>query len=339
MVSVIVPVYNGGQAFHQCLQALSRCETPPTEIIVVADGNLPGDVETALAFGVQPIHIAQRSGPARARNEGARAAKGDILLFLDSDVLAPADAVRRITGLFAGNSAFAAIFGSYDDTPAAAGFISQYKNLLHHYVHQNGREEASTFWAGCGAVQREVFSKLGGFDENYSRPSIEDIEFGYRLKQAGHRILLHKQLQVKHLKRWTLGSLLKSDIFDRALPWTDLILRQGALLDDLNLRPSSRLSAALACGLALSLVSAFWKPAALMVAISIALLLWILNARLYTFFYRRRGFRFMIGAVLLHWFYYLYSSAAFAAAVLRHLFRGAFSRAMRFCKAASLERP
>ena len=77
--------------------------------------------------------------------------------------------------------------------PRLQGVVSQYRNLLHHFVHQHGNSEASTFWAGCGAIRRSVFEEMGGFDEQrFPTPSIEDIELGYRLRQAGHRILLDK---------------------------------------------------------------------------------------------------------------------------------------------------
>lgn len=334
-LSVVVPVYNGGESFRQCLRALCRSQVKPLEIIVVADGNMPGDAESALAMGCRVVRIPERHGPARARNEGTRAAAGEIVLFLDSDVVAPPDTIGRIAEIFAEDVGLAALFGSYDDAPAAAGLVSQYKNLLHHYVHQSGREEAFTFWAGCGAVRRDVFLKLGGFDETYQRPSIEDVDLGYRLRQAGYRVELRKLLQVKHLKRWSLSSLLKSDIFDRALPWADLILRHGALPDDLNLKWSSRISAILAWGLAVSLAWALWKPRALVAAVAIATILTILNRRLYAFFYRKRGFIFVLAATLLHWLYFLYSSGAFAAAALRHCLRSAFTRVMRIRKTAS----
>lgn len=122
--------------------------------------------------------------------------------------------------LFSRELDLAALIGSYDDAPGATNFLSQYRNLLHHYVHQTGNEEASTFWGACGAVRREVFLAMGGFDESYRQASIEDIELGYRLKRAGLKILLCKALQVKHLKRWEAGSLLKADFCYRALPWT-----------------------------------------------------------------------------------------------------------------------
>ncbi len=64
---------------------------------------------------------------------------------------------------------------------------------MHHYVHQQGSEDASTFWSGFGVIKRKLFLKLGGFDiKRYSRPCIEDIDLGYRLKQTGAKIHLAK---------------------------------------------------------------------------------------------------------------------------------------------------
>jgi hypothetical protein len=117
---------------------------------------------------------------------------------------------------------------------------------MHRYVHQSGKAEAGTFWSGCGAIRRSVFLQHGGFDEGYRRPAIEDIELGYRLSAAGHRIVLDHGLEVKHLKRWTFVNLVKTDIFDRGMPWTELILRDGNMPNDLNIQLSQRVSVALA---------------------------------------------------------------------------------------------
>ena len=63
--------------------------------------------------------------------------------------------------------------------------VSQYRNLLHHFVHQHGHAEASTFWAGCGAIRRAAFDAVGGFDAaRFPRPSIEDIELGLSAPRA-----------------------------------------------------------------------------------------------------------------------------------------------------------
>ena len=311
-VSVIIPVHNGGENFRACLSSLSKVQPFPDEIIVVADGESDGSWRQAEAFGARVLRFSKAGGPARARNSGARKAAGDILLFIDADVTVCRDIISRVTAAFKNDPGLAALFGSYDDKPGAANFLSQYKNLLHHYVHQAAREEASTFWGACGAIRREVFLASGGFDETYRHPSIEDIELGYRLKRAGYRIKLCKELQVKHMKRWGVLSLLRSDFFHRALPWTRLILRDRRLVNDLNLRLSSRLSVILAYGFALSLAWAWWRTEALAVTGILGLALVALNAPVYRFFQKKRGLFFALAAIPWHWLYYLYSGFAFA---------------------------
>jgi len=162
------------------------------------------------------------------------------------------DTLQRVADHFAGDPQPDAVIGSYDDQPRQPDFLSQYKNLFHHFVHQTGDGAASTFWSGCGAVRREVFLEYSGFNEDYKRPMIEDIELGYRMKADGRKILLDKELRVSHLKAWTFWRLMKSDVFDRGIPWTELILREWNMPADLNLQISQRISVALVYLLVLS---------------------------------------------------------------------------------------
>jgi len=309
--SIIVPVHNGGRRFRRCLLGLAALDSPPKEIIVVADGETDGTWRMAEDFGAQVLKIPSPVGPAGARNLGAHKAKGDILFFVDADVTIPRDAMSQMAAAFQGNPELAAIFGSYDDEPFETNFLSQYKNLLHHYVHQTANRDASTFWAACGAIRREVFQAMGGFDEGYRRPSIEDIELGYRLKRAGYRIGLLKALQVKHLKRWSLGSLLKADFFYRALPWTALILNEGQFIDDLNVKISNRISVIFIFLLLLALLGAWFIPQLVVFAMVVAMALLALNWDLYRFFYDKRGLRFALKTIPWHWFYFFYSGLAF----------------------------
>lgn len=318
-VSVIIPVHNGGAYFRTCLSKLAEALPRATEIIVVADGDTDGSWRLAREYGAKVIRIPESGGPAQARNLGALAAQGDILFFVDADVAICPEAIGYVIKIFQGNPYLAAMIGSYDDAPGSPNFLSQYRNLLHHYVHQTGCEEASTFWGACGAIRREIFLAVGGFNEIYRRPSIEDIELGYRLKAAGYRIRLCKTLQVKHLKRWEAVSLLKADFFYRALPWTELILRDRRLNNDLNLQVSSRISAMLAYGLVGCLALAWLWLGFLAVAIVLALLLFWLNAPLYRFFARKQGIWFALKTIPWHWLYYLYSGLAFAIGTVRHL--------------------
>jgi len=319
-ISVIIPVRDGGPNFRRCLSSLAETLPPPTEMIVVADGDTDGSWHFAEECGAQVLRIPVPQGPAHARNLGAQSAQGDILFFIDADVVIAPDAISKVKSSFSNNPQLAALFGSYDDEPGEDNFLSQYKNLFHHYVHQISQEEATTFWSGCGAIRRKIFMELGGFNESYRKPSIEDIELGYRLKRAGYHIRLSKSLQVKHLKRWGIISLTKSDFFDRALPWTELILRDRQFVNDLNLRFSSRLSVILTYVLLATFIGGWWWFGFFAVASVSALSLFFINSPLYWFFSRKRGFWFLIGTIPWHWFYYFYSGLAFAIGLGRFFF-------------------
>lgn len=318
-VAVIVPVHNGGGKFRASLDSIRHAVPPPDELIVVGDGDTDGSSQYAEAAGISVLRFPAPGGPGRARNLGASKAKSDILFFVDADVTVPAHVIRSVKELFAQHSEVSAIIGSYDDQPTEPNFLSQYRNLLHHYVHQNGREEASTFWGACGAIYRDVFLAAGGFDETYMKPSIEDIELGYRLKKAGYRIRLCKSLQVKHWKRWTVGSMVQADFFQRALPWTQLIHRNRGFVNDLNIGISGRASVILTFAFLSTLLLSPWQPILLVGAAVMGLLLFLLNIQLYSFFLEKRGLRFAIQAIPWHWFYFVYSGAAFTAGTLCHL--------------------
>jgi glycosyltransferase involved in cell wall biosynthesis len=244
-LSVIIPVYNAEAYLRQCLTSLAASNENALECIVVDDGSTDNSTEVAREFGAQVLSTGGRKGPAFARNLGAKAARGEILFFIDSDVCVQPDTLSRMAAEFTMNPGVDAVMGSYDRWPSAVNFMSQYRNLMHHYVHQQSRREAVTFWAGCGAVRRRIFLDFGGFDEAYQSPAIEDIELGYRLTAAGRKLVLCSNIEVKHLKRWGFGSVMKTDFFYRALPWSELTFRSGWMPNDLNLRISQRISVVL----------------------------------------------------------------------------------------------
>src|SRR2546421_2883563 len=319
-ISVIVPVYNGGRYLERCLDALLASSYSSYEVIVVDDASTDQSADIARRKGVTLLEMQKQTGQSAGRNAAAERARGQILFFVDADVVVRPDTISRVASDFAANPDIAALFGSYDDEPAEKNFLSQYKNLQHHFVHQQGNREASTFWTGCGAVRREVFQSLGGLNRN--RRCVEDIEFGYRLRRAGHRILLDKELQVKHLKRWALRSWLRADIFCRAVPWSKLIIENRAMVKDLNLQTSDRISAAL-LGLSIALLFlSVLKPQLLFVVPFLLAGIIILNRKFYGFFLRKRGALFTALVFPAHLLYYFYSSVAFALCWANHLFRG-----------------
>ena len=310
-ISVVVPVYNDATHLPECLAALQRAATADTEIIVVDDASTDGSAARAECAGVRVLRLPHNAGPGGARNQGAALARGDILFFVDSDVAVAPDAIRRVVALFEGRPEVSAVFGSYDASPRAPGLVSQYRNLLHHFVHQTGNPEASTFWSGCGAVRRAIFAEAGGFDDAGFGQVVEDIELGYRIRRTGHRILLDKDLQGTHLKAWTLRSLIRTDVKYRAIPWSRLIMEQGSP-NDLNLKTDQRLSAALVLLLLGSMLFAPFRPMLLLVALGAFVAVTALNRALYGFFLTHRGLLFAAGAIPLHLLYYLYSAGSFA---------------------------
>ena len=318
--TVVTPVFNGGKVFERCLEALGASDFDDYELLVIDDGSTDGSSEVARRFGARVLETGGRLGPGRARNLGAREATGEFLIFIDADCEVEPRTLSLAAEALRADPDLAALFGSYDDRPAAEAVLSRYKNLQHHWVHQNGSTEASTFWAGCGAVKRSVFLEVGGFDaERFERPSIEDIELGYRLRAAGHRILLAKSVRVKHHKKWTFWNLLKTDVFDRGIPWTRLMLERGGIDSDLNVGGEGRLSGITAWILLLSLLGALIDPRSLVVSAVCAIVLLVVNRRFYGFLARTGGLWFTIRAIPFHWLYYLYSVAAFGLGVLRHL--------------------
>jgi hypothetical protein len=299
-LSVIVPVYNGRMHISRCLEGLCLSEYSDFEVIVVDDCSTDNTELIVGRYPVRCVRTPRTLGPA---------------------VVLPPTALGIIAAEFDRDPQLAAMFGSYDEEPAWDDFCSQYKNLMHSYVHQKSNVRATTFWAGCGAVHKEIFIQAGGFDFNrYRKPSIEDIELGYRLVQAGQHIQLNKQLQVKHLKRWTLRSMIQTDIFCRAIPWTKLILETRSLPSDLNLTSGARLSAGLVGALSLGWVILFLQTTNILPVITVSHTLLVelamvilivaalvaLNWDVYSFFARKRGWWFAARVIPLHWLYYFY---------------------------------
>ncbi len=321
-ISIVIPVHNGGDRFRLCLDSLKKCDPSPLEVIVVADGRSDGSWHLAKERGFKTIVLDDRGGPGRARNIGAESACGDILLFIDADVLVQKDIIEHVQKVFTQTDDLTAVIGSYDSNPTEKNFISQYRNLLHHFIHQTAREDASTFWGACGAIRRVTFLHEGGFDECYTTPSIEDIDLGYRLKEKGHKITLRKQLQITHMKRWNLISMLKTDIFSRSIPWSRLLLRKNHIINDLNLSLSGRLSTLLVFLLLLSPFTWIMSAHSSTIMICCLVLLLALNMNFYKLLWQRHGLIFMLKALPLHWLYFFYSGVSFLYVLIGYTFTG-----------------
>jgi hypothetical protein len=326
-LSVIVPARNAEHVLPHSLGALRQSDLPREEweLIVVDDASTDATVRVAAYYADRVVELptTRNLGPAYARNRGCEVARGEVVVFIDADVCVHADTLRRFALLFAEDPTVGAAFGSYDANPAAPGLVSQYRNLLHHYGHQCSRGDVATFWAGCGAVRRAVLIDAGMFDEwHYPRPQIEDIELGGRIRALGHRIALRPDIQGTHLKRWTLSDMIRTDLWNRGVPWTRLLVQQGTMTrtTTLNLRPIEKVKTVLTCGAVVCLaVAVVTRELALVVAAVLGLFAVLIgSADLYAFFTRARGWRFAFAVVPLHLLYYVMNGVSVGVGWLLH---------------------
>ncbi len=263
IVSVIIPAWVDSPVsvaiLERCLDSIvSDSLFRDFELLVVDDCSPEGPAIARIAsrVGGRLIRLERHSGPATARNAAARVAQGQLLVFMDADTSPHPDTIGRFVDRLRGNPSLDAVVGSYDRHPTAKGLVSRFRNLHHSFVHHHSKATATTFWTACGAVRKSTFDRLGGFDESYSRPSIEDVEFGLRLSSGGGVIELDRNIQVTHHKTWTTGSMFRTDLYCRAIPWTRLLTRYP-LPHDLNFRWRDRAS----CVLIALLPAALWIAA------------------------------------------------------------------------------
>ena len=329
--SVIVPARNASALLPRTLGAIRESDYPAErwELIVVDDGSSDDTAAVAALHADTVVKLGHRAfGPAYARNRGFDVCRGDFVLFIDADVVVQKNTLRRFAEALQADPTLGAVFGSYDDRPEAQGFVSQYRNLLHHYVHQQNPGDVETFWAGAGMVRREVFEEAGMYDEwHYARPQIEDIELGGRIRALGRRIVLRPEIQVKHLKRWTLIGVLRTDLTDRGIPWARLLAHRGAMLSQgtLNLKWSEKLNTILVWLAVLSLFAAllFMDRRPLYAAAACLAGATVMSMPLLGFFARTRGIWFALGAVPVHLLYYLLNGISFGLGLFLHQLIGA----------------
>jgi GT2 family glycosyltransferase len=289
-LSAIVPATDEPATLAECLRGIRDAEESPEEVIVVEE--------------------ADRPGPAAARNDGAARAIGDVLVFVDADVVPASDAFVRIRCAFDSDEGLVGLFGAYDSEPAAPGLVSQFRNLLHHHVHNANAGPATTFWAGLGAMRRGTFESSGGFDaERFPHASVEDIELGIRVCAQGGRILLDPEIRGTHLKSWTLAEMLRVDFARRGVPWTRLVLERRAGAAALNLGWRHRLSAT-ACVSAVGCACVGRRRAA---GVALGALV-VLNSAFYRLLLRRHGPWGAAGGIALHFLHHLTGAAAAGAA-------------------------
>jgi glycosyltransferase involved in cell wall biosynthesis len=225
--SIIIPAYNASRTLKECLDAVYKQSYPDFEAIIVDDRSKDDTIQIAQKYPCKIVKNDKNLGAAKTRNIGAEEAMGDILYFIDSDTIPKPDVLEKLNKHFSGPNSPAAIVGAYVKEIPLKDFYSKFQNFYTFYNHEQCKEgKIHWFWTACGAISREVFFKIGKFDERYTGASAEDMHMGYDLSIAGHEIILDKSIEVTHLHHHSFSSIMKNDL-KKSAAWTQLFLEKN----------------------------------------------------------------------------------------------------------------
>lgn len=228
LVSVIIPVRNGGATIGHCLRSIRRSYYRHLEVLVVDDHSTDDTREIARSFQCRVIEATEGAGANAARNLGAREAKGDILVFIDSDVVARRETILGIVERLDGED-LDAVVGIYTARHRNESFFSQYKNLWIRYSYLKSPPAIDWMFGAISGIKRTAFEAIGGFNVDLiASHGNDDLELGKRLARKNVRIELDMEIEVEHLKQYTFGSFVRNE-FRRSAGFVLLARRLGEM--------------------------------------------------------------------------------------------------------------
>ena len=303
-----------------CVRAVREQFGGDGEVLCVDDASTDDSAAAAAAAGARVIRAAGNVGAARARNLGAKEASGDVLLFLDADVVLQPGALPALRAAF--DAGYDAVVGHYTERTPAPGFFSQYQNYYTYYNHDRQAGDINWFWTAMGAVRRAAFEEVGGFSEHFRGASAEDMQLGYELSRAGRRIVLAKDVRGAHDHHHTFRSLVRNDL-KKSAAWSNVFLRlnRGGRYKHGFTGAANRVSLAAAFLVLVGAVAALAWPAAGGALVAASLVAFVaVNAGFYAFIARRAGVPFLAGAVPFHFFTFYLVALGVIRGTLTYLF-------------------
>jgi len=250
-LSVVMPVYNAESTLAECLTRLFQSTVEDFEVVLVDDGSTDNTRAIASSFPLRIVPTGGRVGPAAGRNLGAREAQGDVIFFIDSDVMVRPDTLSRLLGRFEEGDVDGLI-GVQAADMRYRNLPSQYKNLWMRWTYLRKEGDVPLFYTTAAGIRRDVFLRVGGFDQGYGNPNVEDTAFGQKLARLGVRVRVQPELEVEHVKRYSLWGMLKVD-FMRSVSMTRLKLRhRGDLAENNTSIPTSYMASVPLAGLGLA---------------------------------------------------------------------------------------
>ena len=309
-ISVIIPNHNNAATIGKCLAGVLASKYSNFEVIVVDDGSTDNSKAEIKKFPCRLIELDKQTGAARARNIGARHSRGELLFFTDADCVLEKEtlATAAISSATAGIGTI--IGGTYTVRPYDQGFFNSFQSLYIHHSETKSCAAPDYLATHALAINRSVFEKNGGFDENFM-PILEDVEFSHRMKKNGFKLRIDPHIQVRHIFNFSLFRSLGNAI-RKASYWTLYSLRNHDLLTDSG-TASIELKVNVVSMFLILALTAYGLHSHNLWPISLAGLTFCGNMyvsrRLLKLFYLEEGFLFMVGALLYYSLLYPFAVA------------------------------
>ena len=299
MISIVIPTYNSEKFMPNLLDSVFNNGIEDMEVIIVDDRSNDDTVKIAKSYPVRVIELEKNEGPAKARNIGVRAAKGDIIFFLDSDVIVLDGTIKEVKDYFGRNPSANCVIGICSTEPLNNGFVPKYMAMF-EYIHliRTKDNKVSVFAPRCGAVRKDFFEKIGGYNETYRGADVEDFEFARRVNKVDC-IILNTRMMVIH--EFATFKQAARNYFKRAVMWVHLFLREKKLDNAGPTAPGNGIAAICAF---FSFMGLFFIPfidMAKYIFISLLIVFLLANIKWWDFMRKEAGFLFAVRALFLNY--------------------------------------
>ncbi|MEN8262306.1 MAG: glycosyltransferase family 2 protein [Nitrospirota bacterium] len=301
MISIVIPTYNAAKFMPGLMDSIFKQAVDDMEVIIVDDCSTDNTVEIVEKYPVKVVRMEKNGGPARARNRGVNEARGEIIFFLDSDVIVLDGTVPEVRDYFQENPSANCVIGVCATEPLNKGFVPKYMAMF-EYIHllDTPGNKVSVFAPRCGAIKKELFLEAGGYDESYKGADVEDFELARRINKLDS-IFLNSKMLVRHQFVNNFEEAVKN-YFKRAVMWIQLFLKDKQLDNAGPTSPSNGIAAI--CSF-LSIMSLLFVPyihSAKYIFISLIIVFLFMNLKWWNFMRKEAGFQFSIKALFLNYF-------------------------------------
>jgi len=204
--SIVIPNWNGQKLLEKNLPAVLAAGAD--EIIIVDNGSTDNSLQSIDSLKSPKIKVIKNQvnlGFARAANQGVEAAKNEIAVLLNNDVVPEKDFLKPLVDDFHDDKLFAVSLNEPQWSWAKGKWV---RGFVEHEPGSKSKTNHISFWAngGSGAFRKNIWEKLGGFDEIYKPFYWEDIDLSYRAWKRGYKIIWEPKAVVCHQHESTIGT-------------------------------------------------------------------------------------------------------------------------------------